>query len=121
MLPLTTMLPALRPGPTTIQSTVFFTSLYMVAVGQGVVRPCLIAMGVDQFGQRDAAGNKARSSFFNWLFFAVCVSSTLVLSVLTYIQDNVSWGLGFGVPCASMAVALASSCLELPPTATRPC
>lgn len=46
---------------------------------------------------------------------AVCVSSTLVLSVSTYIQDYPSWGLVFGVPCASMAVAL---CLFLGGTAT---
>ncbi|KAG8389657.1 hypothetical protein BUALT_Bualt01G0001700 [Buddleja alternifolia] len=28
------------------------------------------------------------------------------LLVLNYIQDNVSWGLGFGIPCISMAFAL---------------
>jgi peptide/histidine transporter 3/4 len=50
---------------------------------------------------------KAKSSFFNWWYFGICAGDLASLLILTYIQDNLSWGLGFGIPCVTMMAALA--------------
>ncbi|CAI9114939.1 OLC1v1015764C1 [Oldenlandia corymbosa var. corymbosa] len=93
-------------SPPKLQMILFFGSLYLVALAQGGHKPCVQAFGADQFDGNDPKESKAKSSFFNWWYFGVCLAVTVTLVVLTYIQDNLSWGIGFGIPCVLMAIAL---------------
>nr|GEV88716.1 protein NRT1/ PTR FAMILY 5.10-like [Tanacetum cinerariifolium] len=69
-------------------------------------KPCVQAFGADQFDADNPEERKAKSSFFNWWYFGLCAGSTIGIFVLSYIQDNLSWGLGFGIPCIIMGFAL---------------
>ncbi|PRQ20394.1 putative proton-dependent oligopeptide transporter family, major facilitator superfamily [Rosa chinensis] len=89
-----------------LQILLFFFSLYLVAVAQGGHKPCVQAFGADQFDGQDPEECKAKSSFFNWWYFGMCTGSLITVLVLAYIQDNLSWGLGFGIPCVLMVLAL---------------
>ncbi|XP_010683110.2 protein NRT1/ PTR FAMILY 5.10 [Beta vulgaris subsp. vulgaris] len=88
------------------QTMSIFFSLYLVAVGQSGHKPCVQAFGADQFDGQDPQESKAKSSFFNWWYMGMCLGPLLVISVLNYVQDNVGWGLGFGIPCIIMTLAL---------------
>uniref|UniRef100_A0A6P4AZC7 protein NRT1/ PTR FAMILY 5.10-like isoform X2 n=1 Tax=Ziziphus jujuba TaxID=326968 RepID=A0A6P4AZC7_ZIZJJ len=88
------------------QVVLFFFSLYLVAFAQGGHKPCVQAFGADQFDGHDPEESKAKSSFFNWWYFGLCAGSFAANWIVSYIQDNLNWGLGFGVPCIAMAVAL---------------
>ncbi|KNA05369.1 hypothetical protein SOVF_190970 [Spinacia oleracea] len=88
------------------QTISIFFSLYLVAIGQSGHKPCVQAFGADQFDGQDPEESKAKSSFFNWWYMGMCLGPLLVISVLNYIQDNVGWGLGFGIPCIIMTTAL---------------
>lgn len=68
--------------------------------------PCLVAFGADQFDGQHPEECKEKSSFFNWWYFGICIGATLTLMISTYIQDNLSWVLGFGIPCIIMVFAL---------------
>ncbi|CAF1927716.1 hypothetical protein Bca4012_071373 [Brassica carinata] len=85
----------------------FFCSLYMVAIGQGGHKPCVQAFGADQFDSGDSKERISRGSFFNWWFMTLSAGITLSFLVVVYVQDNVSWALGFGIPCLFMVMALA--------------
>ncbi|GMQ02145.1 hypothetical protein CsSME_00048507 [Camellia sinensis var. sinensis] len=93
-------------SPPQFQVKLFFFSLYLIAFAQGGHKPCVQAFGADQFDGQDSEECRARSSFFNWWYFGSCVGPTAALLFLNYIQDNLNWGLGFGIPCISMVVAL---------------
>ncbi|XP_060216937.1 protein NRT1/ PTR FAMILY 5.10-like [Lycium barbarum] len=93
-------------SPPKFQIIFFFFSLYLVAIGQGGHKPCVQAFGADQFDAQDSEESKAKSSFFNWWYFGMCGGVLMTLWILTYIQDNLSWGLGFGIPCIVMGLAL---------------
>ncbi|KAI8526590.1 hypothetical protein RHMOL_Rhmol12G0008000 [Rhododendron molle] len=93
-------------SPSRFQVMLFFFSLYTVAVAQGGHKPCVQAFGADQFDGQDSKETKAKSSFFNWWYLGLVGGSATAVLFLNYIQDNLNWALGFGIPCISMAIAL---------------
>ncbi|KAJ4967200.1 hypothetical protein NE237_019049 [Protea cynaroides] len=118
LLTLSAVLPSLTPPscPNSINTTschppqyqiiFFFSSLYLVAFAQGGHKPCVQAFGADQFDGQHPEEYKSKSSFFNWWYFGMCGGIVCTHLILNYIQDNLSWGLGFGIPCVCMIVAL---------------
>ncbi|CAA2964082.1 protein NRT1/ PTR FAMILY 5.10-like [Olea europaea var. sylvestris] len=93
-------------SPPQFQVICFFFSLYLFALAQGGHKPCLQAFGADQFDEHNPKECKAKSSFFNWWCCFMNIGVVVSLYVLNYIQDNLSWGLGFGIPCILMFLAL---------------
>ncbi|KAI3961324.1 hypothetical protein MKX01_007038 [Papaver californicum] len=84
----------------------FFGSLYLVAVGSAGYMTCAAAFGADQFDEQNSNESKSKGSFFNWWQIGTSVGATTSHLTLNYIQDNLGWGLGFGISCISMIVAL---------------
>ena len=95
-----------RLGSSELQVNLFFISLYLVAVGQGGHKPCVQAFGADQFDGEDPVECRAKSSFFNWWYFGICAGSSVAMLIVSFVQENLSWGLGFGIPCVVMVIAL---------------
>ncbi|XP_047093296.1 protein NRT1/ PTR FAMILY 5.14-like isoform X1 [Lolium rigidum] len=44
----------------------------------------------------------SRSSLFNWWFFSMSVGIYIAVIVVSYVQENVGWGIAFGSLCAIM-------------------
>lgn len=49
---------------------------------------------------------KEKKSFFNWFYFAINFGSLLAVTVVVYIQDSISWAIGFAIPAAAMLLAI---------------
>ncbi|KAG8085693.1 hypothetical protein GUJ93_ZPchr0010g9268 [Zizania palustris] len=92
--------------PSSMQTAFFYVSLYLVAIAQGGHKPCVQAFGADQFDATDPGESSSRSSFFNWWYLGLCASGAVTVALMSYVQDNVGWGIGFGVPCMVMLLAL---------------
>ncbi|KAK9073487.1 hypothetical protein SSX86_007811 [Deinandra increscens subsp. villosa] len=89
-----------------LQVIMFFISLYLVAFAQGGHKPCVQAFGADQFDADHPEELKSKSSFFNWWNFGLCAGPAVGIVFLSYTQDNLSWGLSFGISCIIMCFAL---------------
>lgn len=75
-------------------------------MGHAGHKPCVQAFGADQFDEQHPKEHRSRSSFFNIWYFTTYVGCMATLWILSYIQDNVGWVLGFGIPCVLMIIAL---------------
>uniref|UniRef100_A0A0E0L167 Uncharacterized protein n=1 Tax=Oryza punctata TaxID=4537 RepID=A0A0E0L167_ORYPU len=111
---LTASVPGLRPpacvpgaqpceAATAGQMAVLYAGVFLLCVSSAGARFNQATMGADQF---DSAAD--RDVFFNWYFIFVYGSSVLGSTVLVYVQDAVSWELGFGLSGVVSVVGLAA-------------
>ncbi|GLC42322.1 hypothetical protein PLESTB_000659700 [Pleodorina starrii] len=110
MLALTSWLPGLTPPEgeeaTWPQLGALIASLSIIALGTGGIKPNVSAFGADQFNEADPQDRREKESFFNWFYLAINVGSLIACTVIVFIQDQVSWTLGYGIPAVVMATAV---------------
>ncbi|RZR75682.1 hypothetical protein BHM03_00000162, partial [Ensete ventricosum] len=112
LLTLTAGVPSLRPPPCAFgsdaceapsvgQRAFLFTAVALLAFGAGGSRFNFLAMGGGQFDKvRD------QGIFFNWYFIVLYVSAVVGSTVLVFVEDSVSWTLGYALCTAANAVGL---------------
>ncbi|XP_050216450.1 protein NRT1/ PTR FAMILY 5.2-like [Mercurialis annua] len=126
VLTLSVSLPSLKP-PTcrdpniencqrasTLQLAVFFGALYTLAIGTGGTKPNISTIGADQFDDFDPKEKKQKLSFFNWWMFSIFFGTLFANTVLVYIQDNVGWSLGYGLPTLGLLISITVFLLGTP-------
>lgn len=84
------------PKPSTAQASFLYLSLYIVDLGAGALYSVAMSLGADQFDEEDIIEKEQKTSFFNWYYQSMNIGGILAATFFVYIQDNVSWGLGFG-------------------------
>lgn len=89
-----------------VHCTVVYIGLYLAALGSGIVKPCTLTFGADQFDINDTVERAKKGSFFSWYYFTVKISALLSGTVLVWLQDNVGWGVGFVIPTVIMLFSL---------------
>ncbi|XP_038879872.1 protein NRT1/ PTR FAMILY 2.11-like [Benincasa hispida] len=92
-------------GPSPGQMTFLLVGFGFMIIGAGGIRPCNLAFGADQFNPNTEAGKKGINSFFNWYVFTYTFAMMVSLTVIVYVQTNVSWALGLGIPAILMLIA----------------
>ncbi|KAM2234469.1 hypothetical protein PS1_012934 [Malus domestica] len=118
VLTLAVSLPSLKPPPcldshvenckkaSTLHLAVFYGALYTLAIGTGGTKPNISTIGADQFDDFDAKEKKHKLSFFNWWMFSIFFGTLFANTVLVYIQDNVGWALGYGLPTLGLLLSV---------------
>ncbi|XVF83328.1 hypothetical protein PTKIN_Ptkin16aG0478100 [Pterospermum kingtungense] len=87
--------------PSKLQFAVLYMALALASLGIGGTRFTIATMEADQFHKP-----KDQGIFFNWYFLALYVASSICFTAIIYIQDNLSWGLAFGICVIANAIAL---------------
>ncbi|XP_014507371.1 protein NRT1/ PTR FAMILY 2.13 [Vigna radiata var. radiata] len=117
---LTSWLPQLQPPPcspeelasgkcvraSNSQMGVLILGLCCLTIGSSGVRPCSIPFGVDQFDPTTEEGKKGINSFFNWYYTTFTMVLLITQTVVVYVQDSVSWKIGFGIPTFCMLCSI---------------
>ncbi|KAL0800934.1 hypothetical protein Bca101_056110 [Brassica carinata] len=116
LLTISAIIPSLRPPPCkgeevcvvadTAQLSVLYIALLLGAIGSGGIRPCVVAFGADQFDESDPEQTTKPWNYFNWFYFIIGAAVLMAVTVLVYIQDNVGWGLGLGIPTLAMFLSV---------------
>ncbi|XP_026656744.2 protein NRT1/ PTR FAMILY 5.1-like isoform X2 [Phoenix dactylifera] len=88
------------------QIAFFFASLYVISIGAGGTKPNISTFGADQFDDFDPDEKKLKLSFFNWWMFSTFMGALIATLGLVYIQENLGWGVGYGIPTGGLMVSL---------------
>ena len=83
-----------------------YLALLLTSLGTGEIRPCVVTFAADQFDMSRAKTESRKWNLFNWYYFCMGFASLLALTVVVYIQDNVSWSLGLGIPTIALALSV---------------
>uniref|UniRef100_A0A1J3DMA1 Protein NRT1/ PTR FAMILY 5.2 n=1 Tax=Noccaea caerulescens TaxID=107243 RepID=A0A1J3DMA1_NOCCA len=97
-----------------LQLAVFFGALYTLAIGTGGTKPNISTIGADQFDVFDPKEKTQKLSFFNWWMFSIFFGTLFANTVLVYVQDNVGWALGYGLPTIGLAISISIFLLGTP-------
>ncbi|CAA2985749.1 NRT1 PTR FAMILY -like [Olea europaea subsp. europaea] len=109
-------LPPLHPPPcptlvncqeaSNLQLCILYISLLLTSLGTGGIRPCVVTFAADQFDMNKSKTKIKTWNFFNWYYFCMGMASLAALTIVVYIQDNVSWGWGLGIPTIAMGFSI---------------
>ncbi|KAL7115131.1 hypothetical protein ACP275_04G165500 [Erythranthe tilingii] len=89
-------------GPDVWQMAFLLFSFGLMIIGAGGIRPCNLAFGVDQFDPNTESGKRGIASFFNWYYFTVTFAQIVSLTLVVYVQSNISWSIGLAIPTTFM-------------------
>ncbi|KAM7268885.1 hypothetical protein ACFE04_011051 [Oxalis oulophora] len=95
------------PGPSPWQLTFLLASFGLLVIGAGGIRPCNLAFGADQFNPTTKSGRRGTTSFFNWYYFTYTFAVMVSVTIIVYVQSDVSWAIGLGVPAFFMLLSTA--------------
>lgn len=114
-------LPSLRPPPCSLgaycapatlsQELVFFSGIYLCGAGIGASKAVFISFAAEQFDDEDGdgkneSGPEAKASYFSWYYAVANVAMLTAGTLLVWVEDKVSWGLGYGICASFVAVAV---------------
>ncbi|KAJ4709166.1 Protein NRT1/ PTR FAMILY 1.2 like, partial [Melia azedarach] len=89
--------------PTASQLLFLYSAFVLMSIGAGGIRSSSLAFGADQLDMGDRIKNAGLlQSYFSWYYASVSASSMFAVTLVVYIQDNLGWKIGFGVPVVMM-------------------
>ncbi|KAK1563736.1 hypothetical protein Q3G72_031921 [Acer saccharum] len=95
-----------RHHVSTTQPTVMLMDLGLLSVRSNGIRPYIIPFDVNQFDPTTEEGAKGINSFFYWYYTTITVVILITTTMVVYIQDSMSWAIGFQIPTMVMACSI---------------
>jgi hypothetical protein len=58
------------------------------------------------FDDTDNREKASKGSFFNWIYFAANIGGLLSVTILVWTEENVGWGLGYGISALFIGIRI---------------
>ncbi|XP_043939931.1 solute carrier family 15 member 3 isoform X2 [Protopterus annectens] len=84
-------------------ASVMYIAIVFLGLGSGSLKANLTSFSADQVAD---GGQETTRRFFDWFYWSFNVGAILSLSLVTYIQQNISFFIGYSIPVLCLAVAL---------------
>lgn len=86
-------------NPTGFQFFLLYAAFVLMSVGSGGIAASSSVFGADQIEKGDTLRTAGLlESYFNWYTVSTMGSYIVSITCIVYIQDNLGWILGFGIP-----------------------
>ncbi|KZV14293.1 proton-dependent oligopeptide transport family protein [Dorcoceras hygrometricum] len=86
--------------------SLFYISIYMVALGNGGYQPNIATFGADQFDEEHPKEGHSKVAFFSYFYLALNIGSLFSNTILSYFEDEGMWALGLWASTASAFTGL---------------
>ncbi|KAL7120839.1 hypothetical protein ACP275_02G146800 [Erythranthe tilingii] len=86
--------------------SLFYVSIYLIALGNGGYQPTIATFGADQFDEEHPKESHSKVAFFSYFYLALNLGSLFSNTVLGYYEDKGIWAVGFWSSAGSATVAL---------------
>ncbi|GAU28756.1 hypothetical protein TSUD_372650 [Trifolium subterraneum] len=93
-------------GHTDFQLWILIFGLFWLSIGTGGIRPCSIPFAVDQFDLTTSEGRHGSSRFYSLYYTTQTIVMLINQTLLVYIEDSLSWTLGYGIFTLFMLIAI---------------
>ncbi len=96
--------------------------LMLIAMGSGIIKPCVSANVGDQFGP---SNKHLIQKLYSWFYFSINAGAAVSMWVCPLLLDKWGAGVGFGVPAVSMVIATTAYWLgrrklvDIPPSGAK--
>lgn len=90
----------------TMEITMFYLSIYLIALGNGGYQPNIATFGADQFDEEHPKEGYSKIAFFSYFYLALNLGSLFSNTILGYFEDEGMWALGFWASTGSAVLAL---------------
>lgn len=106
-----------RVSPSPYCAPVLYAGLLLIALAASSVRSNLTSFGADQVMD---LGRDATRRFFNWFYWSINLGAVLSLLVVAFIQQNISFLLGYSIPVGCVGLAFFIFLFATPVFITKP-
>ncbi|XP_053416156.1 solute carrier family 15 member 3 [Nycticebus coucang] len=106
-----------RASPSPYCAPTLYTGLLLLALAASSVRSNLTSFGADQVMD---LGRSATRRFFNWFYWSINLGAVLSLLVVAFIQQNISFLLGYSIPVGCVGLAFFIFLFATPIFITKP-
>ncbi|EFJ04754.1 hypothetical protein SELMODRAFT_138285 [Selaginella moellendorffii] len=96
------------------KTTLLYVALYIIALGYGGHQPCLTSLGADQFDKEDPKEQTEATRFFSWYYMSITFGAITAGVLFVYVEDNIGWGVGFGLSTAAAVAAVVAFFIGAP-------
>lgn len=88
--------------------SIFYISIYLIALGNGASEPAFATFGADQFDEEDPEEKQSKTSFYSYFYVALSIGCLFSGTVLLYMESMGNFSLGFWIStsCAIVAFVL---------------
>nr|XP_019609579.1 PREDICTED: solute carrier family 15 member 3 isoform X3 [Rhinolophus sinicus] len=107
----------MRPSPSPYCAPTLYVGLLLLALAASSVRSNLTSFGADQVMD---LGRHATRRFFNWFYWSINVGAVLSLLVVAFIQQNISFLVGYSIPVGCVGLAFFLFLFATPIFITKP-
>ncbi|KAI4344683.1 hypothetical protein L6164_011881 [Bauhinia variegata] len=88
------------------KALLFYSSIYLLALGGGGMRGSVPALGADQFDEKKPEERKHIASFFNWLLLSIVIGACIGVTFVVYVGTEKGWDKGFIISMSCAGAAL---------------
>lgn len=90
----------------TLHLSLFYASIYLIALGNGGYQPTIATFGADQFDEEHPKEGHSKVEFFSYFYLALNLGCLFSNTILGYYEDKGIWEIGFWASAGSATVAL---------------
>ncbi|XP_075517556.1 protein NRT1/ PTR FAMILY 7.3-like [Primulina tabacum] len=90
----------------TLHLSLFYVSIYLIALGNGGYQPTIATFGADQFDEEHPKEGHSKVAFFSYFYLALNLGCLFSSTILGYYEDKGIWEIGFWASAGSATVAL---------------